>query len=115
MVISITPIPKVRMTQSDRWKKRPAVVRYFSYCDKLRELLPDYVVPEVLQIEFGMPMANSWSKKKRGMLLGMPHQQKPDIDNLAKAFMDALCEDDSYIYKLEATKIWSTEGYIKLW
>lgn len=35
-VYNITPIPKPRMTRSDKWKKRPAVVRYFEYKDKIR-------------------------------------------------------------------------------
>lgn len=63
---------------------------------------------------FGIPMPASWSAKKRGLMRGKPHEQRPDIDNLAKAFMDALCEDDSYIWRLYAEKLWSDEGYLEV-
>lgn len=114
MRISITPVPKPRMTQRDRWAKRPAVVRYYAYCDLLRVLLPDYQPSEKLVLEFGVPMPKSWSAKKRSLMEGKPHRQRPDIDNLAKAIMDALCEDDSYIYSLKAEKYWSDEPYIEI-
>lgn len=114
MKLDIVPIPKPRMTQRDRWAKRPAVVTYYAYCDKLRELLPEYRVPEELELEFGIPMPASWSAKKRGQLAGKPHTQRPDIDNLCKAYMDALCENDSYIHTLRASKVWSEQGYIKI-
>lgn len=84
------------------------------YCDALRALLPGYEVPGELEIEFGVPMPKSWPAKKKLLMEGKPHTQRPDIDNLAKAFMDALCEDDSYVYSLKAVKLWSNEGYIKL-
>lgn len=43
---------------------------------------------------------------------GTPHQQRPDIDNYAKAFLDALCEDDSYVYDLRAEKYWGRQASI---
>jgi Holliday junction resolvase RusA-like endonuclease len=48
-------------------------------------------------------------------MLGQPHQQRPDIDNLAKGVMDALASEDSYIYELHATKVWGEEGKIEIW
>jgi Holliday junction resolvase RusA-like endonuclease len=58
-------------------------------------------------------MPNSWSKKKKAEFNGKPHQQKPDLDNLIKAFKDALCEDDSYVHTYERMrKIWGEEDYI---
>lgn len=117
MIIKITPVPKPRMTQRDRWAKRPAVVRYHEFCDALRTLwghTGEGDVPESLSLTFFMPMPKSWSDKKKANMLNKPHQQRPDIDNLAKAFLDALCEDDSYVYHLEATKVWSGEGAIQV-
>lgn len=113
MLVSITPVPKPRMTQRDRWAVRPAVARYRAFCDELRLKHPDRL-QEVVQLTFYMPMPQSWSNKKRTAMLGKPHQQKPDIDNLSKAVLDALCLDDSYIYSLHAEKYWADEPGIDI-
>lgn len=113
MLIPLEPIPKPRMTQRDRWAKRPAVVRYYAFCDSLRELVKDEV-PPVLVLRFNITMPKSWSNKKRLEMVGKPHQQRPDIDNLIKAYMDALCEDDSYVWSVKAQKQWSEQGSIEV-
>lgn len=60
-------------------------------------------------------MPKSWSQKKRAAFADYGiHQQRPDIDNLSKAVMDALCEDDSYIFSLYATKFWAEEAGIEI-
>ena len=41
-----------------------------------------------------------------------PHRQKPDIDNLIKALLDALYADDSHVWKITAEKRWHYEGKI---
>lgn len=105
MFIPITPVGKPRLTRRDRWAARPIVERYYAFCNELR-LKFKHDLPEVLILEFRLPMPASWSKRKKAAHLGKPHQQKPDIDNLCKAVMDALSADDSYIYILHATKIW---------
>lgn len=56
---------------------------------------------------FQIAMPKSWSKKKRNTMASLPHQQKPDLDNLFKALADALHIDDSHIHRISATKIWS--------
>lgn len=112
--IPITPLGKPRQTQSDRWRQRPAVLRYRQFCDDLREQLPGYVLPGCLRLTFFMPMPPSWSKKKRMAMLGAPHTQKPDVDNLCKSFMDAFKTDDSHVYELHAEKYWAEEGSIEL-
>jgi Holliday junction resolvase RusA-like endonuclease len=115
MKLAIEPVGKPRMTQRDRWAKRPVVLRYFTYCDSLRSLVPSgYVVPDQLTLRFYISMPKSWSAKKRGLLEGKSHQQRPDIDNLAKAFLDALCEEDSYVSHLRLEKYWSTSGAIEV-
>lgn len=113
MIIPLEPVPKPRMTRSDRWKKRTTVVRYFAFCDQLRLLWKEPVPPE-LALRFYITMPKSWSKKKKLDMDGKPHQQRPDIDNLVKAFLDALCEDDSYVYKIHCEKYWSTDGRIEV-
>lgn len=44
---------------------------------------------------------------------GMPHQQKPDIDNLTKAVLDALLPDDSVVWSLaKLEKRWADTAAI---
>ena len=111
MILELTPVPKPRMTQRDRWAKRPAVMRYRQYCDTIREL-GAHVPEEGAHIQFYLPMPKSWSKKKRALMQGEPHQQKPDIDNLVKALLDALYEDDSGVWDIRASKRWAENGAI---
>ena len=61
-----------------------------------------------------MPMPQSWSNKKRDEMRHKPHQQKPDIDNLIKAVLDALLEDDCAVWMVEACKVWSDKGGIEI-
>lgn len=110
----VTPIGKPRMTRSDKWKQRPAVMRYRFFCDDVR--LHDIRLPEAgAHVTFVIPMPQSWSKKKRAMMDGKPHQKKPDIDNLEKALLDALFDNDAHIWDLRKTKIWGKEGAIIIW
>lgn len=113
MFIPIKAVPKPRMTQSDRWAHRPVVARYFAFCDELRLKYPHQLSPTPM-LTFYLEMPKSWSQKKRSEHNGQPHSQKPDIDNLSKAVMDALCEEDSYIYALHAEKYWSDDPGIKI-
>lgn len=113
MIIHIEPTPKPRMTQRDRWAKRPAVVRYYAFCDLLRELYKDEI-PERVEMWFSITMPKSWSKNKQKEMMGQPHKQRPDIDNLIKAVLDAKCEDDSYVHTVLAHKTWDKKGSIAL-
>ena len=114
MIIPITPIGKPRMTKADAWKQRPCVLKYWEYKNKLRELLPDYEVPEILSgIVFVLPMPTSWSKKKKDQHNNAPHKAKPDLDNIVKGFKDCLCKNDSYVHRYDnISKVWGHEGQI---
>ena len=108
---NITPMGKPRMTRADKWKKRPEVLRYRAFCDRVRLLGVE--LPEAgAHVTFILPMPPSWSKKKRQAMVGKPHQQKPDKDNLEKALMDAIYADDSHIWDSRVTKLWGEEGQI---
>lgn len=107
----ITPVPKPRQTQSDRWNKRPRVLRYRAFADECRAR--KVVVPECgAHITFVLPMPASWSNKKRDTMDGQPHQVKPDKDNLEKALLDAIYGDDSVVWDSRVTKIWGESGAI---
>lgn len=115
MIWGVAPFPKPRMTQRDKWKRRPIVVKYILFKESLRFYAEEncYKVPDELSITFVIAMPKSWSKKKRAEMNGKPHQQRPDLDNLIKAFKDALCEDDSHVHTyLEMKKIWGDVGQI---
>ena len=109
----IKPVPKPRMTKSDRWKKRACVERYWSFKDEIRA--SEMVIPEQeYHAIFQVAMPKSWSKKKKALMLGQKHQQKPDKDNFEKALLDAVFDDDSKIWDGRVSKIWGETGAIYL-
>ena len=112
----ITPVPKPRQTVADRWKKRPCVMRYRAFADELRELVDLEKIKDIRQIRliFVMPMAKSWSRKKKFTMFATPHQQRPDIDNLVKSVMDALLPEDMSVWRLYAEKRWGEVGSIEI-
>lgn len=110
-IYNVVPMGKPRMTGADKWKKRPEVLRYRAFCDHVRLL--GVKLPEAnSHVTFILPMPKSWSKKKRAEMNGKPHQSKPDKDNLEKALLDALFEDDAHIWDSRVTKLWGEEGQI---
>lgn len=107
----ITPVSKPRMTQRDRWKKRPSVVQYYAFKDDCAE--NNITVPESgSHVVFVMPMPQSWTNKKKEKMNGAPHQQRPDVDNLVKALLDAVYLDDSCVWDIRASKKWGYSGQI---
>jgi Holliday junction resolvase RusA-like endonuclease len=110
---NITPVAKPRMTQGDKWKKRPKVTRYRAFKDQVA--LNKIELSECgARVLFLIPMPKSWSKKKKGEMIGKPHKQKPDLDNLIKALGDAVYKDDSVIWNITATKRWWDTGMISI-
>ena len=111
----INPIPKPRMTRSDKWKKRPCVVRYWKYKTELQGKMDicGIDIDDVIKVKFGVHMPKSWSKKKRNEMNGKPHQQRPDVDNLVKGLMDCLFKEDAHIHTVHAQKVWSEVGYME--
>ena len=116
IIVDIDPVPKPRMTQSDKWKKRPCVQRYWDFKDDLLlKLGRDFVMPECnYHLIFYIKMPKSWSDKKKKEMYLKPHQQKPDKDNLEKSFLDCTCEEDSNIWDGRVTKRWGYKGTIVL-
>jgi len=105
------PMGKPRMTQRDKWQKRPCVIRYRAYCDKIRAeagKVPDN--PLAVHIKAFIPMAESWSKKKKAEMRGKRQRLKPDWDNIGKAICDALFKEDSCLAVGIAEKFWCDAG-----
>lgn len=110
-VYDINPVPKPRMTRSDKWNKRKCVVQYRDYCDQVRAA--GIIIPESgSTITFMIPMPESWTAKKKKEMLGAPHQTKPDKDNLEKALLDACYKSDAHIWDSRVIKRWGYTGQI---
>lgn len=115
--IELTPMAKPRMTQADKWKKRPVVLRWRAYKDELRFVhkvnLDGFIDLEII---YCIPMPKSWTKKKKDLHRNRLHQQVPDCDNLTKAILDAGCtKSDAHIAIINESKYWTDTGciYIK--
>lgn len=113
---------KPRMTQRDVWKKRPVVLRYHDYCDRIREAAPNLISKVdvyAIDVKAYIAMPESWPKKKKEHLCGFPCRQKPDWDNIGKAVCDALFKEDSAIADGRTRKFWcrpdDQRTEVKLW
>lgn len=116
LTFNIDPCPAPRMTRSDRWKKRPVVMRYFGFRDaaKLQARVFNYKLSGHLEIIFHMAMPSSWSKSKKEKMVGQPCLVRPDIDNLVKAWCDSMESEDNYVWSINAKKVWANEGKIEV-
>lgn len=115
LVLDIKPFPKPRMTRRDKIPKFQSerVRNYFDWCNKISSLWNMEYIPVPLSITFIIPMPNSWSKKKKAEHDGKAHLSRPDLDNLIKAFKDALLDEDSHVWKYGMMqKVWGYEGKI---
>lgn len=113
-IIQVTPCPAPRMTISDKWKKRTCVTKYHAFKDQftLNCNVQGYFLEEILDIQFIIPMPNSWSQKKKCKMDGRPHQQTPDTDNILKSVMDSFKINDGFVWNVKAVKVWGYEGRI---
>lgn len=110
-VYNITAIGKPRATQRDKWNPSPAVKRYRAWKDTVRSLNIQ-LNESGDHITFILPMPRSWSVKKRNEMDGKPHRQKPDLDNMHKAILDAIFTEDSHVWDARTTKVWGHVGRI---
>lgn len=112
----IIPVPKPRMTQSDKWgEPRPPVARYWAFKDELQRQAgqQDFELSGAFVVVFYLPMPKSWSKRKRAEMMGLPHEATPDKDNLMKALSDSLLPSgDAVIWFDISAKVWAVEGAI---
>jgi Holliday junction resolvase RusA-like endonuclease len=110
---SITPVPKPRMTQRDKWKQRPCVMRYRKFKDECRAA--GIEIPESgCSVVFYIPMPKSWSNKKKRDMAYRPHQQRGDLDNYLKSLLDAVMDEDCYVWQITVEKRWHHSGMIRI-
>jgi Holliday junction resolvase RusA-like endonuclease len=87
-------------------------MKYRAFADECREQGMEIVNGAV--VIFYIPMPKSWSKRKKAQMIGKGHQQKPDVDNLLKAVMDATLKEDCHIYDIHPKKFWAEQGRIQI-
>lgn len=106
--IPVAPMGAPRMTQRDRWAKRPCVVRYHEWRDAVRPHVPVDLPknPSGVSWTAYFPFPKSYSEKKRKELAGKDHREKPDRDNVDKALLDFLFEQDKGIAHGTIRKLW---------
>lgn len=112
MKYPITPCPKPRQTQRDKWRKRPCVMRYRRFKDECR--VRRVKLPQPCRVIFYLAMPASWSAAKCKQMNGQPHTVRPDLSNLQKALEDAVCKNDSHLWNIRAEKRWGVTGSIEI-
>ena len=117
-ILNIEPFSKPRMVASDKYKKRACVVKYWANKDVFVREVKRTGLPEIKNkitlLEFHIPMPKSWSEKKKLQMNGLLHEQRPDIDNLLKAFQDCLLSEDKCIADVHVRKLWSYNANIRV-
>jgi len=113
----IQPMGKPRQVASDRWKKRPEVLRYRAFADEIRlaAAAQNFFLGSRCIMIFEFAMAPSWSKGKKEKMNGKPHQQRPDLDNAEKSVFDIMLNEDSSVYTAFCAKFWAYEGRIRIY
>lgn len=115
-IFNVCPCPAPRMTGRDKWldPPRPEVGRYMAFKQEIgyKANIQQFRIGKVIDIIFLLPMPDTWSAKKKMEMKGKSHEQKPDSDNLMKAFCDALTGDDSKIWHMFPRKYWWDKGMI---
>lgn len=124
MILEVAPVSKPRMTRADKWKRRPSVLKFFAFRDAIKQELkrlfalqnnPLDIDFRSITIVFHIPIPKSWSKKKKAIYDGKPHEQRPDLDNLLKAWNDCVLAEDSTVWRIHATKLWTGgPGFIEI-
>lgn len=121
----VVPIGKPRMTQSDKWKtdpnhpdinkrKREVVHNYHKWQNEIRKqaAIMLFDIKKTFEAVFFIPMPESWSKKKKDNLNGMPCEEKPDTDNCVKGILDTFSKEDKSVWWVKAEKRWAFYGSI---
>jgi len=108
------PVAKPRMTQADKWKKRPVVEKYWKFKDKIKAQAKaqGFKLGQAYKVIFYLPMPKSMSMKRKNVINGKPHKIRPDLDNLIKSLNDCMLEEDGAVFYVTAQKKWGVGGKI---
>lgn len=115
-IFDITPIGKPRMTRRDKWAKTRTkqANKYMVFRNQLEWLLKEqnFELGYGIKIIFLLPFKKNWSKGQCELMRGQPHLEKPDADNMLKAFIDVACKRDEKVYNKDVHKFWWDRGLI---
>jgi len=108
------------MTRRDKWAKRDCVMKYRAWADHVRLIAHAAGgVPEVERVldvswvaRFELP--KSTSKYSRAAIIGELHREKPDRDNIDKAILDVLFEEDKGIASGTIRKEWAEQSSLTI-
>ncbi len=110
ITIHCAAIGKPRMTRSDKWKKRPCVVRYREWCDALRSVAGPVPDPSsIVEVKITATFACKGKAKS-----GDYHRVKPDNDNICKGVLDCLFEQDQKIPASCCYKFWGDSDSLRI-
>ena len=115
--IQTDPVTAPRQSQSSRWKPTPHIQRYRCYRDELRIRCnaAKFTLSDQIEMIFYLPMPKSWSKRRKLQMDNQPAKSNSkDIDNLAKAVMDALLPQDRHVWRIVASKFWAYSGGVHI-
>lgn len=117
MSIQIDPMTYRRMTYRGKWQEKNK--KYHEYMQEVSDSAREqgFELASSVEIQFQIPVRKSWSKKKQKEMIGKPQQVAPDLDNLVKAVLDALCYkkcNDSFVHTIKARKRWARTGKITI-
>lgn len=107
-VIPGNPVAKPRMTNRDRWFKRPITTRYWEWVNAAKLVIPP-LPPDAQRVELVIfvEFPKSWGRKKRAGLSGEPNRGRKDVDNYLKAALDTIFPDqDCAIWSVSVEKRW---------
>lgn len=115
LFIPVEPMGAVRMTQRGKFVK-PSAQRYLNYKKAVGWHIKQHWrreptdAPVSVTVKFVMPIPPSWPKVKQHSHVGMPHKNRPDIDNLIKGFLDSangiIWTDDKRITGINSSKVY---------
>jgi Holliday junction resolvase RusA-like endonuclease len=100
---------KPRMTRRDRWKKRPLIRNYFSWCDMVRLTMESWPNPEEVyrvEIETHTTPPTRFGPGQKRAMYGTLKRTPPDPDNVAKAFLDTWWKNDAGVGDLVVRRRW---------
>jgi len=81
LIVHSNPVPAPRMTQRDKWKKRPVVLEYFAWRDRIFEAWAN--LPVNKRKKFTEPIT-------MGFVFFIKGYPASDLDNYIKGVKDAL-------------------------
>lgn len=110
------PMGAPRQTRADKWLRRPCVLRYREFRDKIKAATNGVMKEPLGMVVIAyLTIPRSIRGAKREAMLGTVHRVKPDADNIYKAVSDAIIENDQRICLQVCFKGWADEPRIELW